>query len=152
MDNDKLTDSAYRGSGEKSSLTVNMNDGTLGRKAIVTVSGKSAGKTFSNMDFFTIAENDKIEPNKLEGIVEADYGATISFKNVKTINLGSDDKAIANGPVIHAFSGTVKIDGADSLNIYGEYNAVQAQQSGNNDAGLVDINAKDVNFMQAVQR
>ena len=146
VDNDKLTDSEYRGSGEKSSLTVNMNDGTLGRKAIVTVSGESAGKTFSNMDFFTIAENDKIEPNKLEGIVEADYGATISFKNVKTINLGSDDKSIANGPVIHAFSGTVKIDGADSLNIYGEYNAVQAQQSGDNDAGLVDINAKDVNI------
>lgn len=146
MDNDKLTDSEYRGSGEKSSLTVNMNDGKLGRKAIVTVSGEGAGKTFSNMDFFTIAENDEITPNTLEGIVEADCGATISFKNVKTINLGSDDKAIANGPVIHAFSGTVKINGADSLNIYGEYNAVQAQQSADYDAGLVDINAKDVNI------
>ena len=146
MDSDKLTDSEYRGSGEKSSLTVNMNDGTLRGNAIVTVSGKSASKTFSNMDFFTIAENDKIKPNTLEGIVEAYYGATISFNNVKTINLGSDDKAIANGPVIHAFSGTVKIDGADSLNIYGEYNAVQAQQSGDSDAGLVEINAKDVNI------
>ena len=145
VDNDKLTDSEYRGSGEKSSLTVNMNDGTRGQ-AIVTVNGKSASKTFSDMDFFTIAENDKIKPNTLEGIVEAYYGASISFENVKTINLGSDDKAIANGPVIHAFSGTVKIDGADSLNIYGKYNAVQAQQSGDNDAGLVDIKAKDVNI------
>lgn len=144
-----IKDSYYTGTTSDAALTVTEDPNTDTSGGVVLADMAHSNKTFQNLNSFTVKQNDseKFHKRSSSGVIVASSSGKITFDQVKNINLGSADNMLNNnGPAIHGFSGTVKIDGADSLNIYGKYNAVQAQQSGDNDAGLVDINAKDVNI------
>ena len=145
LTNTELTDAEYKGTGAGSSLTVTVDGNTDSQSLILAQGGTQ--KTFSDLDSFSIHNSENLSTHTQSGVINATSGSTISFENVKNIQLGSADAALQNSnPVIHGFSGNIAITGTDQLSIYSESNAVQAQQSGNNQAGSVAIDAQNIDI------
>lgn len=148
MKHTALTADEYTGTGADASLTVSIDAETAPTddQSIVLAQGGSE-KKFSNLNSFTIQNSDNFEKYTTGGVINSASGSTITFTDVKHINLGTATEALNNSnPVLHGFSGTVSITGAEDLNIYSVANAIVAQQSGDNQAGNVNIKAQNVHI------
>ena len=134
--------------GTDASLTVSINaekEPTDGQSIVLAQGGSE--KKFSNLNSFTIQNSDNFEKYTTGGVINSTIGSTVTFTDVKHINLGTATEALNNShPVLHGFSGTVSITGAEDLNIYSVENAIVAQQSGDNQAGNVNIKAQNVHI------
>lgn len=144
----ELTDSEYVGSGDNASLTVIVPSST--EDALILADMNHPSKTFKSLNAFIVNNSPNLSAASSTGIIEASSGYFINFDKVKNINLGSADNVLNNaGPVIHGFSGSVSISGADNLNIYADGNGIMAQRCDHPDAtgaGLVDIQANNINI------
>lgn len=102
--------------------------------------------TFSDFGSFVINNTDDMDKDTSSGVIVGSSGGTITFDNVKNINLGSADNVLNNkGPAIHGFSGNVSISGTDNLNIYADGDGVMAQQSNaSKTEGSVNISAQNI--------
>lgn len=148
MKHTELTADKYTGTGADSSLTVTVDTEVTpeGEKSIILAQGGSQ-KEFTNLDSFTIQNAENFDKYTTGGVINSTSGSTISFTDVKHINLGTETEALNNSnPVLHGFSGAVSITGAEDLNIYSVGNAIVAQQSGDNQAGNVNIEAQNVHI------
>lgn len=132
----ELTDSEYVGSGDHASLTVTTPGQSSNGFILVSAGAK---KTFSNLDSFTIETSPEMGNYTGVGVIVASTdGATVSFDNVKDIQLGSNESPLgplnntAMGPVICGFSGNVIIGSEESrandVTIYAKGSGVSAQQ------------------------
>lgn len=148
MPGSELTNSEYVGSEDNASLTVIVPSST--EDALILADMNHPSKTFKGLNAFIVNNSPNLSAASSTGVIEASSGYFISFDKVKNINLGSADNVLNNaGPVIHGFSGSVSISGADNLNIYADGNGIMAQRCDHPDstgAGLVDIQANNINI------
>lgn len=127
-------------------MSINAETAPTDGQSIVLAQGGSE-KKFSNLNSFTIQNSDNFGNYTTGGVINSTSGSTITFTDVKHINLGTATEALNNSnPVLHGFSGTVSITGAEDLNIYSVGNAIVAQQSGDHQAGNVNIKAQNVHI------
>ena len=145
-----IKNSYYTGTTPDAALTVTEDPDTATSGGVVLADMAHSNKTFQDLNSFTVQQTDseKFHTRSSSGVIVGSSNGTITFAQVKNINLGSADHWLNNnGPVIHGFSGTVSIDGTDSLNIYAEGNAVMAQQGNASDfTGNVTVRAGDIHI------
>lgn len=138
----------YTGTTPDAALTVTEDPDTTTSEGVVLADGKRSNKTFQNLNSFTVKQNDseKFHARSGSGVIVGSSGGTITFDNVKNINLGSADNVLNNkGPAIHGFSGSVSISGAGNLNIYADGDGITGQQSNaSKTEGSVNISAQNI--------
>lgn len=145
-----IKNSYYTGTTPDAALTVAEDPNTDTSGGVVLADGTHSNKTFQNLNSFVVKQTDseKFHKRSSSGVIVGSSGGTITFDNVKNINLGSADNVLNNkGPAIHGFSGSVSISGAGNLNIYADGDAVMAQQSNaSKTVGNVNIEAQNINI------
>ena len=145
-----IKNSYYTGTTPDAALTVTEDPNTATSGGVVLADGTHSNKTFRNLNSFTVQQTDseKFYKRSSSGVIVGSSGGTITFDHVKNINLGSADNVLNNGdmgPVIHGFSGSVSISGADNLNIYADRDGITGQQSNaSKTEGSVNISAQNI--------
>lgn len=143
-----IKNSYYKGTTSDAALTVTEDPNTATSGGVVLADMAHSNKTFQDLNSFTVQQTDseKFHKRSSSGVIVGSSGGTITFENVKDINLGSADNVLNNnGPAIHGFSGSVSISGADNLNIYADGDGVMGQQSNaSKTEGSVNISAQNI--------
>lgn len=143
-----IKNSYYKGTTSDAALTVTEDPNTDTSGGVVLADMAHSNKTFQDLNSFTVQQTDseKFHKRSSSGVIVGSSGGTITFENVKNINLGSADNMLNNnGPAIHGFSGSVSISGADNLNIYADGDGIMGQQSNaSKTEGSVNISAQNI--------